>query len=91
MESTAISAVTDGVPSSATVIAPLNVSKLPRTLLTMRWRTEKPMVECTGSMAQVPVLRPVLTAAVMGVSFSRSWRCRPCADTHIVNGPPQSD
>jgi len=45
IESTAISAVTDGVPSSATTIAPLNFSKLPRTLLTIRWRTEKPIDE----------------------------------------------
>ncbi len=44
-ESTAISAVTDGVPSSSTVIAPLNFSKSPRTLLTIRWRTEKPTDE----------------------------------------------
>ena len=39
------SAVTDGVPSSSTVIAPLNCSKSPRTLLTIRWRTEKPIDE----------------------------------------------
>ena len=45
IESTAISAVTDGVPSSATTIAPLKFSKLPRTLLTIRWRTEKPIDE----------------------------------------------
>ena len=36
IESTAMSAVTDGVPSSPTTIAPLNFSKLPRTLLTIR-------------------------------------------------------
>jgi hypothetical protein len=35
-ESTAISAFTDGVPSSATTIAPPNFANLPRTLLTIR-------------------------------------------------------
>ena len=45
IESTAISAVTDGVPSSATTIAPPKFLKVPRTLLTIRWRTEKPIDE----------------------------------------------
>ena len=51
---TSISACTDGVPSSATVMVPEKVSNLPRTLLTMRCLTEKPTVEWTGSMVQVP-------------------------------------
>ena len=45
IESTAISAVTEGVPSSPTTMAPLKVLKWPRTLLTMRWRTEKAIDE----------------------------------------------
>ncbi|GAY15466.1 hypothetical protein MSZK_21920 [Mycobacterium sp. shizuoka-1] len=59
-EATSISADTDGVPSSATVTAPLNVPKVPRTLLTTRWRTEKLIDEWTGSIAQVPALRSVV-------------------------------
>jgi hypothetical protein len=53
-ESTAISAFTDGVPSSPTTIAPPNFSNLPRTLLTIKWRTEKLTDEWAGSIAQVP-------------------------------------
>ena len=48
------------------VHAPEKVLKLPRTLLTTRWRTEKAIDECTGSMAQVPALiSVVVVAAVM--------------------------
>ena len=36
------------------VIAPLNVSNVPRTLLTIKWRTQKLIDECTGSIAHVP-------------------------------------
>jgi hypothetical protein len=68
IESTAISAVTEGVPSSATTIAPLKVPNVPRTLLTTRWRTEKPMDEWTGSMAQVPALSELEVEVVMAAS-----------------------
>jgi hypothetical protein len=40
-EPTVTSADTEGVPSLETVISPLKVPRVPRTRLTMRWRTEK--------------------------------------------------
>ena len=39
---------------SPVTISPLNSLNLPRTLLTIMWRTEKPTSEWTGSMVQVP-------------------------------------
>ena len=76
MELTASSALTDGVPSAATVIAPLNVSNLPRTLLTIRWRTEKLIDEWTGSIAHVAVLSWLVAVAVMFTSsFSEVPAC----------------
>lgn len=56
-----------GVPSSATVILPENSSNVPRTLDTTRWRTEKPTVEWTVSMTQVPAVNAgsVVVAAVI--------------------------
>ena len=40
---------------SAVTISPSKEANLPRTLLTIMWRTEKPTSECTGSMVHVPV------------------------------------
>ena len=54
-------------------LAPLNVPKVPRTLLTIRWRTENPMDEWTGSMVHVPALRPVVEAAVVMVFSPSLW------------------
>src|SRR3954451_8943833 len=55
--------------------APSNSVKVPRTLLTMRWRTLKPTTEWLGSMVQVPAVRPgvemVLTALDVLICFSR--------------------
>lgn len=75
IEVTSISASTaGGVPSSETVMVPEKVSKVPRTLLTMRCLTEKPTVEWTASMVQVPAGIGALTvvAAVMIASFQTS-------------------
>ena len=57
IESSAISAVTEESSGSAPVtISPEKVVNLPRTLLTIMCRTEKPTSECTGSMVQVPAV-----------------------------------
>jgi hypothetical protein len=63
-EVTSISAITEGVASGATVIVPLKVSNLPRTLLTIRWRTENSIDEWTGSIAHVPTLSGVVAIAI---------------------------
>ena len=39
---------------SPVTMSPLKTLNLPRTLLTIMWRTEKPTSEWTGSMVQVP-------------------------------------
>jgi hypothetical protein len=53
------------------VIVPSNLANEPRTLLTIKWRTEKPTFEWIGSMAHVPETKPgTLTAVVlMGASW----------------------
>ncbi len=73
IEVTSISAWTAGVPFSSTVMVPEKVSKLPRTLLTMRCFTEKFTAECTVSMVQVPAGMGALTvvAEVMSWSFQK--------------------
>ena len=40
----------------AVTMCPSNEVKRPRTLLTMRWRATKPMVEWTGSRSHVPAI-----------------------------------
>jgi hypothetical protein len=47
------------------VIVPENSSNVPRTLETMRWRTENPTVEWTVSMTQVPAVNAGKVAVVM--------------------------
>ena len=64
-EATSICALTEGVPSGATVMVPLKVSNRPRTLLTIRWRTEKSVDECTESIAHVPTLSGVAAVVVV--------------------------
>ncbi|SKY53747.1 Uncharacterised protein [Mycobacteroides abscessus subsp. abscessus] len=66
---TSISACTEGVPSSATVMVPLNDSNLPRTLLTIRCFTTKPTVEWVGSMFQTPASMGALTVLVVMVKL----------------------
>ncbi len=53
-----------GVPFSGTVIAPEKSPNRPRTLPTIRWRTENVMEEWTGSIVHVPGVRSCPTADV---------------------------
>src|SRR5205085_10180590 len=78
---------TAGVPSSATTIAPLNVPKRPRALVTIKWRTEKLIDEWTGSMAQVPVRRSAATAAVMSISLVTGVGTRDVSPTQADLSP----
>lgn len=82
MDATWISAVTAAVPSSATVIAPVKSLKVPRTLLTMRWRTEKPTVEWTVSMAQVPAVR--LGRVAVAVVMKTPWAVERSLEIEVI-------
>src|SRR5437660_1202167 len=54
MELRSISAVADDASGSSVVtISPVNLVNLPRTLLTIMCRTEKPTSVCTGSSLQI--------------------------------------
>src|ERR1017187_4311491 len=72
IEDRSISAVTEeSVGCTPVTISPEKAVNLPRTLLTIICRTEKPTSECTGSMVQVPATYPgMLVAAVVSVMIT---------------------
>ena len=57
LEATMVSEADDFAGSApSSVRLPVNSEKPPRTLATMAWRATKPIVECVGSISQVPVV-----------------------------------
>src|SRR2546423_9025955 len=74
IELRSIVAVTwDSSGFSPVTTSPLNVVNLPRTLLTIMCRTEKPTSEWTGSIVQVPATYPGSVSVAMLISSLHLW------------------